>query len=359
MLVNVWPKVGLADDGAAAVVSLPEHHLPPAFTLEERGMWTDDRGIFNPLSIATLWLLEQMCSCVRFWWSGLLTDAYTRAESDRSLVRNFPAVVDKILNVDVDALNRLIDRGKGGEYVQANDDAEKQCFELMGIVDHVAGHVQDRAPVFFITFAPVDVKHPLWSILLWENIDVLSSMPNLPDTSQCFRAIANNPVACARFFHFMVEAFLKHILKVDTEEVGLFGKTEAYYGTVEAQGRLTLHLHLLLWLVCHLSPQEIRDRLLVDGFFRNQLIEWLESCQTGGFSTGSMDDITDRLQQTVETHHGSTRTINRPGVRDPATTLPVPPPQTTSTQSLEDWHQRFVQKGVDADLLRSVVPVSA
>ena len=27
-------------------------------------------------------------------------------------------------------------------------------------------------------------------------------------------------------------------------DAGLYGKTEGYYGTVEQQGRLTLHLHL-------------------------------------------------------------------------------------------------------------------
>jgi len=36
-------------------------------------------------------------------------------------------------------------------------------------------------------------------------------------------------------------------------------KTAAYYAAVEQQGRLTLHLHMLLWILNSLSPQEIRD----------------------------------------------------------------------------------------------------
>ena len=47
----------------------------------------------------------------------------------------------------------------------------------------------------------------------------------------------------------MVELFIKHILGIGTDHEGLFGETSAYYGTVEQQGRLTLHLHLLLWIV--------------------------------------------------------------------------------------------------------------
>ncbi|OBZ78026.1 hypothetical protein A0H81_02090 [Grifola frondosa] len=58
-------------------------------------------------------------------------------------------------------------------------------------------------------------------------------------------SIFHNP-PCARFFNFMVETFISRILRPSSTEDGLFGPTEAYYGTVESQGRLTLHLHLLL-----------------------------------------------------------------------------------------------------------------
>ena len=49
---------------------------------------------------------------------------------------------------------------------------------------------------------------------------------------------------------------------MDQDHTGLYGKTSGYYGTVEQQGRLTLHLHLLLWIKGALSPQDIRDRLM-------------------------------------------------------------------------------------------------
>ena len=58
--------------------------------------------------------------------------------------------------------------------------------------------------------------------------------------------IANNPVAGARFFNVMVNLFLKHVLGVGLDRRGLYGDTAGYYGTVEQQGRLTLHLHMLL-----------------------------------------------------------------------------------------------------------------
>ena len=47
------------------------------------------------------------------------------------------------------------------------------------------------------------------------------------------RLIAKNPVAGARFFHFMVKCFIKHVLGVDTDHPGIFGEMSGYYGTVE------------------------------------------------------------------------------------------------------------------------------
>ena len=44
----------------------------------------------------------------------------------------------------------------------------------------------------------------------------------------------------------MVDSFIQHVLGVGTHHQGVYGNTSAYYGTVEQQGHLTLHLHLLL-----------------------------------------------------------------------------------------------------------------
>ncbi|KAL6309554.1 hypothetical protein BKA93DRAFT_693130, partial [Sparassis latifolia] len=166
--------------------------------------------------------------------------------------QNFEAVREKIMTVDASALQRLIDRGKNGEYVQLQDDAEKQCFELLSIIDHVAGRVQGSAtrrkyqrneiksliivkgvPVFFITFAPVDFKHPICLYYCGEKIDLLTSHPSLGDAEHRLWLIARSPVACARFFHLMVKSFVVNILRADSGEDGLFGPTEAYYAPVE------------------------------------------------------------------------------------------------------------------------------
>ena len=63
-------------------------------------------------------------------------------------------------------------------------------------------------------------------------------------------------VAGARFFDFAVRMFLTDVLGVRAGSVnreGFFGPTSGYYGTVEEQGRLTLHMHMLLWIAGNLN----------------------------------------------------------------------------------------------------------
>ncbi|KAI0640765.1 hypothetical protein C8Q79DRAFT_893492, partial [Trametes meyenii] len=166
--------------------------------------------------------------------------------------KNFDSVADKLLKLDRSALNDLVARSSQTGRVSPETDAERQCFELMTLVDHVAGHVDGSntarkyqrnelrslifargVPIFFITFAPADYKHPLCLFYCGERIDLLSSSPGLPNSDCRLRAVANNPVGAARFFDKMVNMFIRCVLRYGREEPGLFGPTKSYYGTVE------------------------------------------------------------------------------------------------------------------------------
>jgi hypothetical protein len=171
-------------------------------------------------------------------------------------------------------------------------DKEKACYQLMLDLDHISNKVQGSmtnkkymrnqiwsmtafrgAPSWYITFSPADIKHP---ICLYYADTKEKFSPELRGSDERFRLIARNPVAGARFFHYMVEMFIKHVLGVGEKHHGVYGKTSAYYGTVEQQGRLTLHLHLLLWIMSSLTPQEIRDRIIdSDSEFQQQLVDYL------------------------------------------------------------------------------------
>ena len=294
--------------------------------------------------------------------------------------RNFANVVDTILNVDKQVLQQLIDRSAKGEFIKPKTDEEQRCFKLLSIVDHVAAHVPGSptqrkyqrnqlkslimtigVPIFFITFAPVEFKNPLCMYYCGEQIDLLSRQPVMPHHLDRMRAIASNPVACARFFHLLVSLFVRIILRSGHELPGLFGRIRAYYGTVEAQGRLSLHLHLLLWIVSSLSPSDIRERLLESSEFRCSLLNWLEQCHTGDFSTGSMKDIESRIHDMQKGSHHTTMAFEQTAntddsvsssttsYRDPTLNLPsLPDPSVTSDESiLAEWVREMLQESDD------------
>src|SRR6202011_5704692 len=120
--------------------------------------------------------------------------------------------------------------------------------------------------------------------------------PILRSKSEKDSLIADNPVASARFFHFMIQAFIKHVLGVDTDHSGLYGDTSSYYGTVEQQGRLTLHLHMLLWMSEGLTPHDIRDRIMApDSDFQKKMVEYMDSVHMTMAITGSLEYVKKNL----------------------------------------------------------------
>ncbi|KAF5309628.1 hypothetical protein D9611_013938 [Ephemerocybe angulata] len=159
----------------------------------------------------------------------------------------------------------------------------------------------------------------------------------------------------------MVLLLIKHLLRWGDPEgrAGIFGHTAAYYGTVEQQGRMTLHLHMLVWIVCALSPQQVRDRLMAkDSEFVSELISYLEGSHTGDFFTGSLEDMSAKFSTKRQPAPKSDVNVevapdaddseeidllvepliddskypsghDAPVIEDPIQKLPVPPPLTT------------------------------
>ncbi|KAJ7887527.1 hypothetical protein B0H14DRAFT_2337624, partial [Mycena olivaceomarginata] len=94
--------------------------------------------------------------------------------------------------------------------------------------------------------------------------------------------VAENPGPAAVFFDEVIKAFICIILAYDPSAVspesnGLFGRCNAYYAMVEAQGRGTLHCHMLVWIEGNPSPQVLRDRMRENPSFQGKMFLWLES----------------------------------------------------------------------------------
>ncbi|KAJ6470898.1 hypothetical protein C8R45DRAFT_765112, partial [Mycena sanguinolenta] len=80
----------------------------------------------------------------------------------------------------------------------------------------------------------------------------------------------------------VIQAFIRIILRYNpasesASDNGLFGRCKGYYGMVEAQGRGTLHCHMLIWIEGNPTPQELRDRMRDSPAFQSNMFSWLES----------------------------------------------------------------------------------
>ncbi|KAF9025588.1 hypothetical protein BDZ89DRAFT_1092602 [Hymenopellis radicata] len=144
----------------------------------------------------------------------------------------FPDISKRLLNLNQNTLQRITEILKSEGSFSPKTQDEKDCFQVLHDIDLVAGKVQgsltskkymrselfslmasEGAPSWYITITPADFEHPL--------------------------------LAAARFFNFMIELFIKYILGVDSDHRGAYGDMAWYYGSVEQQGRLTLHVYLL------------------------------------------------------------------------------------------------------------------
>ena len=256
--------------------------------------------------------------------------------------QKFDEITNRLLNVNQDVLENIAKRMSNGEIVKPSTEDERACFQLIRDLDHIDGKVSGSitskrymrneiwsliaylgAPVWYITLTPADNKHPI-SLYFADNKEKLDVTLSRSEDER-YRLIASNPVAGARFFHFMIQMFIRHVLGVENDHHGLYGETAGYYGTVEQQGRLMLHLHMLLWIRGSLSPDELRSKILdPDSEFRQKLVEYLENAHAGDFLLKSKADVE------ADVHVAS----QSPDYKNPTETLPEPPPRLCHCDSI-------------------------
>ncbi|KAF8176663.1 hypothetical protein K438DRAFT_1607297, partial [Mycena galopus ATCC 62051] len=150
----------------------------------------------------------------------------------------------------------------------------------------------------------------------------------------------------------MVTVFLEEVLCWKSTLPGLYGHTNAFYGTVEQQGRLTLHLHMLIWVMNAFSPQEIRDRIMKpDSVFQRKIIDYLESAHQGEFINGSMQDVKQSVRFDSRPTPEELDLQRTASYTPPILTMPsVPPPLCISKHAdipcqqckeLESWWRKY------------------
>ena len=158
-----------------------------------------------------------------------LSAGFLLAESSK-----FCDITNRLLGVHQETLALISMCLSEGETVMPSTEDEKACFQVVHDLDYINGKVQGLitlkkymcseiwsliaymgAPMWYITLSPADNKHPICLYFAdnKESFDVNLSCSN----DEQFWLIANNPVAGARFFHFMINMFIVHVLGFGTD----------------------------------------------------------------------------------------------------------------------------------------------
>jgi Helitron helicase-like domain at N-terminus len=126
-------------------------------------------------------------------------------------------------------------------------------------------------PSIFLTLNPADIHSPVALYFAGVKLDLDNvKTQQLMGTYKRAEMIASHPVAAAKFFHLLITNILETMVAG-----GVLGPTKAYFGTVESQGRGSLHLHLLIWLDHNMKPADLKLKIQ-NSDFREKLKAYLE-----------------------------------------------------------------------------------
>jgi hypothetical protein len=220
-------------------------------------------------------------------------------------ISSYARVVDNIVHLNHEVLATLRMQFLADPFYQPQTEQERNILRIMSSITPVAKMVpgsasqrirmrneirslicQRGSPTLFITLNPADHHHPIVRVLALRcaTEEEVRAVANL-SASDRMRVSLGHPAACAIFFDAMIKSFIKIILRHGRKEKkpGLFGHCEAYYGTVETQGRGSLHCHMLVWLKGHLPPEVLASKLKQSDLYRTSLSQWLDSVMASGF----------------------------------------------------------------------------
>lgn len=250
----------------------------------------------------------------------------------------FDSVAHSISNISLDAVQRVTERLARGESSLAVNADERRVMDLMkevkSITTHVPGSAASRVamrneirglmmtcglPSWFITVNPADVYNPLVKFLGGADIDIDALLPEqVPDFWEQSILIAKNPAIAAKFFNVYIKAFIKTVLGFGCEDNeikqkgGIVGRVKAHYGCVEAQGRGTLHCHMLVWIQDALNPNELKSILLREptGLFSVRLLEMLDDTISNAIPF-QFSNSADPLDTADKPHPCATRGVGK------------------------------------------------
>jgi hypothetical protein len=210
------------------------------------------------------WNASLMASRPYFQESATDLQALTTKEIETALISATRHTFSSITNPRINMLMKQI-RAVGGNVMGSAYSRSALRTQIHALI------FNQGLPSIFMTINPADIHSRIALYFAGVDLDLDKILPEtIPSTYERAQIIAAHPVATAQYFNVLISSILKCIV-----EKGLLGPIKAYFGTVENQGRGSLHLHILMWLDHDLTPAQLKESVQNEEF-RNGLLSYLE-----------------------------------------------------------------------------------
>ncbi|CAF4160991.1 unnamed protein product [Adineta steineri] len=273
LLVGLYPTLfcygrGAPDDQSRPVKTNLRAHIRYLLSYNDRRFETNHSFIFVIFNI-----LQRRNAC--FHAQLITTKPYFRESAQDIQTLNSKDIETALENISKktynsesnSALNKLLNHIKtnGGRVMGS-------AYSRTALRTRIHSLIYNQClPNIFMTLNPADIHSPIALYFASVKLDLDNiQMEQLLNTYNRAEIIASHPVATAKFFHLLISNILETII-VD----GVLGLIKAYFGTVESQGRGSLHLHLLIWLDHDMKPADMKEQVQ-NSTFREQLKAYLE-----------------------------------------------------------------------------------
>ncbi|CAF3882860.1 unnamed protein product [Adineta steineri] len=273
LLVGLYPTLfcygrGAPDDQSRPVKTNLREHIRYLLSYNDRRFETNHSFIFVVFNI-----LQRRNAC--FHAQLITTKPHFRDSAQDIQTLNSKDIETALKNISKktynsesnSALNKLLNHIKtiGGRVMGS-------AYSRTALRTRIHSLIYNQClPNIFLTLNPADIHSPiaLYFAGVKLNLDNIQ-MEQLLNTYKRAEIIASHPVATAKFFHLLITNIVETII-VD----GVLGPIKAYFGTVESQGRGSLHLHLLIWLDHDMKPADMKEQVQ-NSTFREKLKAYLE-----------------------------------------------------------------------------------
>ncbi len=273
LLMGIFPTLfpygcGALEDNSRPVKINLREHVRYLLSFEDRRFEENHSFVFVVFNI-----LQRRTACFH---AQLLTT--------RPYFQQSAQLLESLSSKDIQSALVNISKGMHTKVVDERINVLMKHIKVIG--GHVMGSAHSRSalrtkihalcfnlglPSLFVTINPADIHSPVALYFAGIDLDLDNVISKTLGTSyERAQVIASHPVATAKFFNCLVNSILKCLVLG-----GVLGPAKAYFGTVESQGRGSLHLHLLIWLNHNYTPMQLKEQIQQEDF-RTKLLEYLE-----------------------------------------------------------------------------------